>query len=102
MCKWNALALLVAGSLWQVGCAEPAPKPMTTPPPKPTAGQSGSTTGGGTEVPLPATKPAEEPKTETPAEPTPTPAEPTPAEPAPADAKPADPAAPTEGEKKPE
>lgn len=100
MCKWNALALLVAGALWQVGCAEPtSSKPMTAPPPKPaTSGQSGSTTGGGAEVPLPATKPAEEPKTETPAEPTPTPAEPTPAEP-----KPADPAAaPAEPEKKAE
>lgn len=72
MRKLNVLALLAVGALWQLGCAEPATKSTTpagaTPAPKAAGGQSGSTTGGGAEVPLPATKTGEEPKAETPAE----------------------------------
>lgn len=75
MRKLNVLALLAAGALWQLGCDAPPTKSTTTTPapaaPKAAGGQSGSTTGAGAEVPLPATKTGEEPKTETPAEATP-------------------------------
>ncbi len=63
-------ALLVACAMWQLGC-EPPMKSTGTLPIKPApGGQSGSTTGGGAEVPTPATMPAETPKTETPVLPT--------------------------------
>ncbi|MDP1799057.1 MAG: hypothetical protein Q8K78_16310 [Planctomycetaceae bacterium] len=80
--------LLAACAMWQLGCAEP-PMKGTSPAPKAAGGaQSGSTTGGGAEVPTPATTPATEaPKAETPAEPTPTP-EAKPADPAPAEPTP--------------
>ena len=87
--QWCALAL--TGAAFVAGCADPATKTTGK---KSTGTQSGSTTGGGVEVPLPAgggnaAEPMPEP---TPAEPTPAKPEEKPAEPAPAkpEEKPAD------------